>query len=174
MKTMPALLLVSLVGLATSCTNVGTSSGGGGTVEVNFQSPEEFTDMNRTYSALKGADRGYLSELQRYIEQRGANRIPAGQTLAVTISDVDMAGQFEPERGAQFIDIRMVRTIYPPRIDLNYKLTDQNGAVISEGERKLRNQSFDWTVSPVDQHDSLRYEKALIDDFLRSIANEIG
>ena len=143
-------------------------------MEVNFQSPEEFTDMNRTYSALKGADRGYLSELQRYIEQRGANRIPAGQTLAVTITDVDMAGQFEPERGAQFIDIRMVRTIYPPRIDLNYKLTDQNGAVISEGERKLRNQSFDWTVSPVDQHDSLRYEKALIDDFLRSIANEIG
>ena len=142
-------------------------------MEVNFQSPEEFTDMNRSYSSLKEADRGYLSELQRHIEQRGASRIPAGHTLAVTITDVDMAGQFEPERGAQFTDVRMVRSIYPPRIDLNYRLTDQNGAVVSEGERQLRNQSFEWTASPVDQHDPLRYEKALIDDFLRDVASEV-
>jgi hypothetical protein len=173
MKILPALLLVSLVGLATSCTNMDTGGGGGGTVEVNFQSPEQFTDMGRNYSTLRGADEGYLSEFREYIERRGAGRIPAGYTLSVTITDVDMAGQFEPERGAQFTDIRMIKTIYPPRINLNYRLTDQNGAVVSEGERQLRNQSFEWTVSPVDQQDPLRYEKELIDTFIRDVAGEV-
>lgn len=129
--------------------------------------------MNRGYNALKGADEGYLSELRQHIERTGARRLPAGYKLAVTVTDVDMAGQFEPERGAQFTDIRMVRPIYPPRINLTYRLTDQNGAVVSEGERRLRNQSFDWTLSPLDQQDPLRYEKALIDDFMRDVASEV-
>ena len=173
MKTLPALLLVSLVGLATSCTSVGTNSGGGGTVEVNFQSPEQFTDMSRNYSALRGADEGYLSEMRQYIERTASSRIPAGYTLNVTVTDVDMAGQFEPERGAEFTDVRRIRATYPPRIDLTYRLTDANGAMVSEGERQLRDQAFEWKLSPIDRQDPLRHEKALLDDFLRNIANEV-
>lgn len=112
-----------------------------------------------------------MSELRQYIERTGAARLPAGHTLSVRITDVDMAGQFEPERGSQFMDVRIVKTIYPPRITLNYRLTDSTGAVVSEGDRRLTNQSFEYNASPITR-DDLRYEKGLIDDFLSEIAKE--
>jgi hypothetical protein len=170
-KKLSVLILAFLAGLATSCTNVG-DGGGGGTVQVSFQSPENFTDMSRSSPSSRGADEGYLSELRQYIERTGASRIPAGHTLSLTITDVDMAGQFEPERGPRFMDIRVVKTIYPPRITLNYRLTDPTGAVVSEGDRRLTDMSFEYNSTPINQDDSLRYEKELIDDFLKDIARE--
>jgi hypothetical protein len=169
-KKLSVVLLALLAGLAVSCANVG--NGGGGTVEVNFQSPERFTDMSRTYPPSRGADEGYLSELRQYIERTGANRIPAGYKIAVTITDVDMAGQFEPERGPEFTDVRVVKTIYPPRITLNYRLTDATGAVRSEGDRRLTDQSFEYSTTPITRDDPLRYEKELMDTFLSDMAKE--
>ena len=170
-KTLRLLVLVALAGWTSSCTNVG-SGGGGGTVQVNFEGTENFTDMGRNYTSLRGADQGYVDELRRHIERTGAARLPAGYTLTLTIRDVDMAGQFEPERGPQFIDVRMVRTIYPPRIHLTYRLADSTGAVVSEGERRLTNRSFDWTVSPITYDDPLHYEQALMDDFLSDMSRQ--
>ena len=166
-----ALVLILLTGFASSCATDAGNSGGGGTVEVNYQSPDQFTDMSRSYSALRGADEGYLSELREYIQRTGSHRLPARFALSITITDVDMAGQFEPERGPQAIDVRIVKAIYPPRIDLRFRLTDPSGAVRAQGERHLTNQSFQWTATPVIRDDPLRYEKALIDDFLREIAS---
>ena len=171
-KKLRALGVVSLAAFAVSCANMEGVGGGGGTVDVNFEAPDQFTDMGRMYASGRGADPGYLEELRQHIQRVGSDRLPAGYSLSLTITDVDMAGQFEPERGPQFTDIRMVRSIYPPRIRLNYRLTDPNGAVRSEGERRLSDQSFDWKVTPVDRQDPLRHEKALIDDFLSDIARE--
>jgi len=78
-----------------------------------------------------------------------------------------MAGDFEPWRGAQFQDVRVVKEIYPPRINLSYKLTDASGAVVKEGEESLRDTSFMLTTTPIPNNDSLRYEKALLDNWLR-------
>ena len=74
-----------------------------------------------------------------------------------------MAGEFEPwRRGAR---VRVVRDIYPPRIDLNFVLLDAQGAVRMRGERKLRDSAFQFGASPL-QSDPLRYEKNLIDAWL--------
>ena len=172
MKTLPALLVVLVAGLLTSCASTGGGAGGG-IVEVNYKSPETFTDMGRTDMASRGADEGYLVELRDYIQRTGKNRLPAGSTLAVTITDVDMAGRFEPERGPQLNDVRMVRAIYPPRIQLSYRLTDVAGVVRSEGERQLTDTAFEYKLSPIDRNDPLRHEKALMDDFLRNVASEV-
>lgn len=172
MKTTPRLLGVLLIaGFASSCTTIGER--GGGTVEVNFQAPDQFTDLNSTSSAARGADEAYLQELREYVERIGASRIPAGHTLALTITDVDMAGRFEPEQGPDLNDVRIIRSVYPPRIDLTYRLTGPSGAVVSEGQRQLRNMAFDWTASPQDRNNPLRHEKELLDDFLGDIAREV-
>jgi len=170
MKTLGWIaVLLAAVG-ACSCASV--QEGDGATVEVNYQAPEQFTDMSMTYPG-HGADEGYLQELRRHIERAAARQIPAGYTLALTITDVDMAGDFEPHRGPNLTDVRIIKRIYPPRINLTYRLTDPSGAVRSEGERQLRNPAFDWNVSPIDREDSLRHEKALLDDFLRDLAKEV-
>jgi len=168
-----SLLMVLLSALAASCTNVdggGTAASGGGKVEVDFQEPDLFSDMGRSYTAAHGADRGYIDILREHFQRAGANRVPEGYALSVTIMDVDMAGHFEPERGPEFADIRMVRSIYPPRIKLKYRLTDSTGAVRSEGDRRLSNQNFELDRTPVNYDDPMVYEKALVDDFLSEIA----
>jgi hypothetical protein len=163
------LILVTL--LVSSCATP-TDNAGGGSVTVNFEAPERFTDMGRSYPDQRGADEGYLEELRSHIERTVPGRLPAGATLSLTILDVDMAGQFEPERGPNFNDVRMVRSIYPPRIHVRYTLTDASGAVRAEGERRLTDHTFDWNISPIDRNDALKHEKRLIDDFVRDIASQ--
>lgn len=146
---------------------------GGAAVQVTYQNPEQFTDMARAYPAGEGADQGYMREFERYVERVGANRLPSGYTLTLTILDVDMAGDFEPHRGPDFADIRLVKQIYPPRIHLEYRLTGPAGEVVSEGERRLSDTAFDWRLDPTDRNDPLRHEKALIDSFLRDLAQQV-
>ena len=166
--------LAVLAALLSSCaTDTASGNSGGASVEVNFESPERFTDMSRIFAGPRGADEGYLNELRKYLQTEGADRLPAGYNLSVTVTDVDMAGDFEPQRGADFSDIRVVKQIYPPRIDLRYRLTGPDGAVRAESERRLRNTDFGLTIRSINRDYPLRHEKALIDDFLRDLRKQI-
>lgn len=174
MNTKLSLLsLVLVAGLVSSCATAERDLGGagGGTVNVAFEQPERFTDLKRTYSAIEN-DRGYMDQLRQYIERTGSRRIPDGYVLDVTVTNIDLAGEFEPERGPGFSDVRVVKSIYPPRIDLTYRLAGPDGAVVSEGRRNLRNLGFDWTISGVDPNDPLKHEKRLLDDFLSDVAKQ--
>ena len=86
--------------------------------------------------------------------------------LRVTVTDVDMAGDFEPWRGPRFDDVRIVKDIYPPRIELRFRLLDANGSVLREGERTLRDSAF-LMRDGAHETDSLRFEKRLLDQWLR-------
>lgn len=160
---------LAVAALGCSCAMV-DGNRGGGSLQVSFENPAKFTDMSRVYPSNGGADEGYLEELRDYLQRAGAARIPAGHTLALTITDVDMAGEFEPHRGPKFSDVRIVRSIYAPRITLRYRLTDAAGAVLTEGDRVLSNPTFDWTALHINRDDPLRYEKDLLDEFVSEIA----
>ena len=172
MKT-PALLSASLVALTVALPAFAAPEASksdkpapASRVQVEYVDPEKFTDVKDDYfGSEKGRD-NYLDQLKEYIEQRAAKRLPAGQTLTVTVTDIDMAGDFEPWRGPRFNDVRIVKDIYPPRIDLSYKITDAEGKVVSEGKRELRDLSFMMNLS-IDRQDPLRHEKNLLDDWMR-------
>ena len=133
-------------------------------VQVVFVQPEKFRDLGDRYGGGSRAQETYLRELERHIQSRAARLLPEGQRLLVSISDVDMAGAFEPWRGRS-ADARIVRDVYPPRIDLGFTLTGVDGAVLKRGERKLRDLAL--VGSPTASgSDPLRYEKALLDDWL--------
>ncbi len=89
-----------------------------------------------------------------------------GQKLTVTFTDIDLAGDFEPWRGSEGMDIRIVKDIYPPKMDLEFKLTGADGAVLKEGKRQLRDLAFMAKLS-INRNDMLRFEKALLDDWLK-------
>lgn len=133
-------------------------------VRVEYINPEKFTDVGDRSLSSDAVRADYLEQLRRHLLQRAAARLPAGQNLAVSITDVDMAGNFEPWR-IRLGDTRIIRDVYPPRINLNFKLTGDNGKVIREGNRQLRNSAFLMSVLSY-RNDVLRYEKALLDDWL--------
>ena len=41
--------------------------------------------------------------------------VPEGDKLTITFTDIDLAGDFEPWRGPQWDEVRIVKAIYPPR-----------------------------------------------------------
>src|SRR5262245_53358261 len=89
--------------------------------QVRYVHPEKFTDASR-YPGGGGGRDAYLAELAKHIEQRAVPLLAGNRRLAVDISEVDLAGGFEPWR-AQLADTRIVRDVYPPRIDLTFRLT---------------------------------------------------
>lgn len=165
MKT-PRVFLILLLGLAAGLSLRGAADRPPERVEIVFLEPEKFTDVRDSYM---GSDKGRdatLAQIGDHLRSRASALVPEGMKLAITITDVDLAGDFEPWHGARFDDVRIVKDIYPPRIALAFRLTDANGEVVKQGQRELRDLSFMMKLS-IDRNDSLRHEKALLDDWLR-------
>ena len=137
-------------------------------VDVVYVNPEKFTDVKDSQTGMDRDRESYLALIREFLVERGSLYVPEGQKLVITISDIDMAGDFEPWRGPKFDDVRIVKDIYPPRVNLSFKLTDASGAVVKEGEKQLRDLSFQMSATPAFSQDSLRYEKGMLDNWLRS------
>lgn len=90
----------------------------------------------------------------------------AGLTLDVRMTNIDLAGEFEPWRGPQFDRVRIMREIYPPRVALEFRLTDAGGAVVKEGQRVLLDQVY-LSSAALNNGDALYYDKLLLGDWLR-------
>ena len=133
-------------------------------VSVTFVNPEQFTE-NRLYGRQDRFNRiDYLAQLEAYLIKQGQAILKPGQSLHVNITDIRLAGAYEPWRGLQWSYVRIMRDIYSPRIDLDFRLVDQDGNVLREGKRVLRD--LDYLHSgvgvPSASGASLYYDKALL------------
>ena len=150
------LLAATLAGLAAAAPAA--------TARIEFEKPESFTDAGRP---RPGADRGEsLGPLRDHLVREIARRLPADQSLHVWITDVDLAGDFEPTQH-YYNEVRIVKDRYPPRIELRFRLVRADGSSVREGTRTLRDTAFLMHGSP-DRQDALRYEKAMIDRWLET------
>lgn len=138
-----------------------------GPVSVQWTDPVQFSEIRQS-SNRWGARRGdWVRKLAEHLRKRAAERLSAGETLAVTITDIERAGEYEPWRGLQSDDIRYMRDIYPPRIKLDFTLTGADGSAVAQGSRELTDIGYLHGAPRATDTDPLRYEKQLIDDWLR-------
>lgn len=136
-----------------------------GVVQVTYIRPDTFRDVgdNGRVTTDKRRD-ALLGELARHVERNAVPRIPAGSTLSIAVTDVDMAGDFEWWLGPRADHVRIVKDVYPPRISLGFRLVDATGNTLAEGRRELTDTAF--LISIEYRNDLLRYEKKLLDDWL--------
>lgn len=135
--------------------------------DVAFFEPQKFTDVKDSY--MGDYERTtYLDSIRDHLLEQAKYYVPEGHHLSVTFNDIDMAGDFEPWRGPRWDDVRIVKDIYPPRIQLAFRLTDAQGNVVKEGKRDLRDLAFMMKINMAFRDDPVRHEKALLDDWLRS------
>ena len=111
-------------------------------VRFTTSDPEHFTEARRSFGIHRIGSADYLKPLKAYIIQRAAHILGSGQRLDIEVTDVDLAGEYEPWLGPISIDVRIVKRIYPPRIDLHFTLYGANGEVLRDGSRKLRDPAF--------------------------------
>jgi hypothetical protein len=134
-------------------------------VEVVYVNPEAFAAQRDAMRPSPAVRDQYLADLKRYLERQAAGRVADGDTLVVKITDVQLAGLNDPLLHPPGASVRIVRDVTPARIDLGFTLTRADGSVLREGRRELRSTGYPRDPR-VDPSDPLRYEKALLDDWL--------
>jgi hypothetical protein len=137
-------------------------------ISVVFVEPDKFTDVG--YSEAERGSRAILLQLQRFIVETAARYLPESMRLEIKITDIDLAGDFETFRGPQFDHVRVNKSIYPPRIALEFRVSDGTEQTVKEGKRTLIDLDYQLRVD-YPREDYLRYEKELLRDWLR---DELG
>lgn len=163
-----------LFGVALSLTTLGHAADAkanenASRVEVLFHEPDKFTDLKDSYMATESGQQAYMESFREYLQQNAARRLPEGQKLSITFTDIDMAGDFEPWRGPSASDVRIVKGIYIPRLKFIYRITDAQDALVKEGKADLSDLNFQMNLpASINSSDPLRYEKHMLDDWMRS------
>ena len=137
-------------------------------VSVQWTDPAEFSDLRFSHNRWEAERGNWVVKLADHLQQRATARLPDGQQMDVTITDIQRAGSFEPWLGPDYSHVRMMRDIYPPRMTLQVRITDQDGQVLSEGEYKLSDMNYLHSApATLNRSDPLRHEKRMIDDWVR-------
>jgi hypothetical protein len=138
-----------------------------GPVSVSWADPATFSEIRNSANRQASAQGTWLQDLAEYMRRQAERRLPPGDTLQLTILDVQRAGQYEPWRDIRMQDTRVVRDIYPPRMTLRFRQLDASGKVVAEGERKLVDPAFLINVPSGSDSDPLRFEKGMVDSWVR-------
>lgn len=144
-------------------------------VQVTWTNPADFSEARESYGSGIGREspNEWLGDLAKHVRYRAERVLPSGETLQVTFTNVQRAGTYEPWRGPRWYDVRIIKSIYPPSIDLRFTLTDASGGVVREGTRELRDPAF-LQRGIFNETDPLRFEKRMLDDWLRSEFSDAG
>ena len=167
------LTAAAAVLLAACATSPIQSSGPGaldaaGPVAVSWSDPALFSEVTYGVDRRRTLEGIWVRELAEYLRESAAPRLAAGDRLEIRLLDIDRAGEFEPWHAPRGQDIRVLRNVYPPRINLEYRLVDGSGAIKASGEERLVDLSYlsRGGTLPHATTDTLRHEKRLLDDWL--------
>ncbi len=138
-----------------------------GSVDVRWTDPAQFTDIRYSGNRHEAERGNWVNQLAEYMRERAEKRMPAGERLEVEITDIRRAGTYEPWRSPTMQDVRIMRDMYPPRMELRFQRLAADGSVIDEGERKLVDGAFLMRSQILSNTDPLRYEKTMIDRWVR-------
>lgn len=140
-----------------------------GQVTVTFQDPDNFTDVRDNQGG--GTSEDYLELLRDYVVKAATPLLPAGERLAVTFTNIDLAGDTHVQSmraGSNLDQVRVLTDAFPPRLHLKFQLFAADGSVRAEGERKLTDLNYLMNLHGSDRSQPLYHEKVLLKDWLRS------
>jgi len=135
-------------------------------IQVAFAPDKQLSEVKDNPSWrgwMKPAD--WQKALSEHLRKRADRLLPPGEQLQVTINDIKLAGDYEPWHGPNLHDVRFMKDLYPPRVDLHYRLLGADGSVLREGDSKLRDMAYLQRAVPFES-DPLRFDKRLLDDWL--------
>ena len=137
-------------------------------VSVVFVEPDRFTDASD--SEMERSSRAILLRLERFIVYDAPRYLPQSMRLEIRITDIDLAGDIRLFRDLGLGPVRVNRSIFPPRLVLQFRITEANQQTVKEGQRHLSDLDYQLRVE-FPRQDYLRYEKGLLAVWLR---NEFG
>lgn len=169
-----AFVMSTLLLLSTGCTLMQKDASQpreiqAGTVSVTTSNPESFTPVPSAQKESKTARRAWVEALCEHIADRIAEALPDGERAEVNITDIRRVA---PMAGTSNVpgEARGSHEVVPPRITLTFKRLSAKGKVVQTASRTLQDTSLQLKGRRY-ENDPLRYEKALVDDW---VAREFG
>lgn len=128
--------------------------------QIRFVEPERFTDAS--LDTGYGSDARVLRVIEQHLQGLADRCLDPGQTLEIQVLDIDLAGRQEWWNRAGAYDLRVMREITWPRIDIAYALRRDNADVI-EAREKISDMNYLLNSAYV-RGDSapLPYERAML------------
>ncbi|MBU2977601.1 DUF3016 domain-containing protein [Alteromonas sp. C1M14] len=140
------------------------------TAEVTWQAPDDYTDVRAANENRARFKERTFKTLDEYFAKL-AEKLPEEQTLVITVTDLDLAGQVWPSSfvfgNGMGSDVRIIKRVDIPRIVFSYTLKDGAGNEIKSANVNLKDMGFLENSRLVAQSDNLAYEKAMIKDWFR-------
>lgn len=119
-----------------------TSISLGAEVVLTFGDSEDFTDFEYAH-IRRTVDTEFFSEnIVSRLNSAVENVFPEGAVLTLDFQDIDLAGGFEPWQRIPRDDVRMYKYRYPPSAEFSYRLVDNSGDLIAEGDAKLKDLGY--------------------------------
>jgi len=159
-----AIPMTALAEPATPAAEASATAGAPAPVTVTFADQDHYTDASRRGNWAK-PDPQVLDELGQYLVERATPLLGPGETLAIEVTDVDLAGMVEPTYGSSMQDIRILRGATPPAMKLHYTLS-RDGTEIASEDARLLDLNYQRNITRISSLDPLRYEKTMIDQWL--------
>jgi hypothetical protein len=104
-------------------------------IAVVFVEPEKFTDARR--AEFKPNSDALLDAIAKFMQEMAEETLPPDMNLDIRVTDIDLAGNFEPWHTPQSDHVRNTNQLYPPRIVLEFRVIGLRGHVIQSGKRHL-------------------------------------
>ena len=164
MNTRLILPLIITGLLLSGCTTPASNGVTAADITVEFSKPDDFRDARSSFGG--STDQAALATLRTCLQENAAPRLQPGQKLRVTFTDLDLAGEFEPQTGAESDHIRIIKGIYIPRQVLTFELTDDAGKVLRQGTRTLTDLNFQSAALRVGSEQPYYYDKVLLQNWL--------
>jgi hypothetical protein len=131
------------------------------TANLQWSDPKEFRDIRATNDNQKRFEQRVIKELEEEFREEAA-KLPEGQTLNISVKDVDLAGTIEYFYRNYPNGLRVLRNVDFPQLELSYELRDANDNVIKSGEESLADLGYRFNTLTSTDRSTFKYERALI------------
>jgi len=129
------------------------------TSEITWTDYKKYRDIDPGNESRKHFRERTFKNFEKHFTKLARN-LPEGQVLKIDVTDVDLAG--DTHIGG-INRMRIVKELYFPRMNFSYQLVNVDGSEVVSGDIKLKDMSFMMTSSLRYSHDSLGYEKKMLD-----------
>ncbi|MFK3977586.1 MULTISPECIES: DUF3016 domain-containing protein [Shewanella] len=143
-----------------------------GLVKIEWQNPKDFSDIRTSNELQSRFENRLFDTLTKNINKEAEKTLKPGQTLQMTVTNFDLAGDMRPTFGATPGDLRVVKDLYPPRATFSYTIKEGDQVIIV-GDEKITDMSF-MSNSHRFNDRPFQYETTLFTDWLqKSVAPKL-
>ena len=131
-------------------------------VKISWQNPEKYADIRPANESKKSYQAQVINSFDK-IWTKLAEKLPAGYYLELTITDLDLAGDVNPMYRLANNDVRVIKDIYFPRMQLNYILYNADKQIVGQAnDVKIKDMGFMTSGSATFTSREFAYESEMI------------